>query len=845
MGEVYQAIDTTLNRVVALKFLPEEFADQQGRIVRFDREAKALASLNHPHIGAIHGLEKSDGRTFLVLEFVAGQTLEERLWRGPVPLDDALAIARQVSEALEAAHEKGIIHRDLKPANIKITPDDRVKVLDFGLAKLTGADGEDSVPALIANSPTHTAPATHAGVILGTAAYMAPEQARGRPVDHRADIFAFGCVLYEMLTGTPAFHGESVPDILSHVLQRDPDWTRLPATVPPPVHRLLRLCLEKDPKKRRQSAGDVRLDLEHALAEPAVLAPVVRDRRSRGWLLAGAAIAVVTIAALAIPAVGHLREAAPREMRLQIVTPPSRAPLTFALSPDGRFIVFVAPASSSDSAQHLFVRALDETEARALPGTDGARAPFWSPDSKSIGFFASEKLFRIDIGGGPPQALAPAQVAMGGAWNEDGTILFAQNTVSPLLKIPASGGEAMAATQLDSPHHLGHRFPSFLPGGRRFLFFAEGERDVSGIYLGSLDGEPAKRLTAADSSGVYLAPDRVAFLRQGALVARALDVGRGELTGDPVTLASRVAAFSVSASGVVALRAGGGRRARMTWFDRKGGHELGPAYAANAPELSPDGRHLAVDRTVQGNRDVWMIDLARDSLTPFTFHQAVDGFPLWSPDATQIVFESTRNGTFDIWIRPSNGAEAEQLLLETPDAEWPLGWTKNGQFLLYQRTDLKTSWDLWAMPMTGNDRTPFPVADSPFAERMGQFSPDGRWVAYETNESGRPEIMTRAFPKSSGAFPVSTGGGTAPRWRGDGKEIYFISPDSKMMAVPVETDGASFEAGRPVALFSTDIVDQPFKAQYTVSRDGRFLLNNLQPEEASASPITLILNWKP
>jgi Tol biopolymer transport system component len=780
------------------------------------------------------------------MEFVPGQTLEDRIGRRPVPLEDALAIARQISEALEAAHEKGIVHRDLKPANIKITPDDRVKVLDFGLAKLAAVDDEDSSYALNPNVPTQTAPATHAGVILGTAAYMAPEQARGRPVDCRADIFAFGCVLYELLTGTPAFQGDNVPDILSHVLQREPDWTRIPANVPASLHRLLRLCVEKDPKQRRQSAGDVRVDLERALAEPAVPAPVVHDRRSRGVLVAAAAIALASIAALAVPAISHLREAMPREVRLQIVTPPSLAPLNFAVSPDGRLVAFVASASSTDTAQHLFLRALNETEARSLAGTDGARAPFWSADGKSIGYFASEKLFRIDIGGGPPQALAPAQVAMGGAWNADGTILFAQNTVSPLLKIPASGGEAMAVTQLESPHHVSHRFPSFLPDGRRFLFYAEGERDASGIYLGSLDGEPAKRLSAADSSGVYLAPDRVAFLRQGVLIARDLDVTRGELTGDPVTLASSVGAFSVSGSGVVAYRAaGGGRQARMTWFDRKGGREPGPAYAANAPELSPDGRRLVVDRTVEGNRDVWMIDLARDSVTPFTFHQAVDGFPIWSPDGTHIVFESTRKGTFDMWIRPSNGSGPEQLLLETPDAEWPLDWTKDGRFLIYQRTDLKTKWDLWAMPMTGSDRTPFPVADTPFAERMGQFSPDGHWIAYETNESGRPEIMVRAFPNAGGTFPVSTGGGTAPRWRADGKEIYFIAPDGRMMAVPVETRAASFEAGRPVAMFSTDVIGQPFKAQYTISRDDRFLVNNLQPEEASASPITLILNWKP
>ncbi len=844
MGDVYQATDTKLGRSVALKFLPEAFAHDAARVVRFEREARALAALNHPHIAAIHGLEESNGRSFLVMELVPGQTLDDRIGHRPLPLDDALAIARQIAEALEAAHEKGIVHRDLKPANVKITPDGRAKVLDFGLAKLATPD-EDGA-ARVADSPTLTMPATGAGVILGTAGYMAPEQARGRPVDQRADIFAFGCVLYEMLTGRPAFEGDNVPDILARVLERDPDWSRVPANVPASVHRVMRLCLEKDPRKRRQWAGDVRIDLEQALTEPAavaVSAPLRGFSRKRLAWIAGAA---VLIAALSIPATSRLREAPPPEMRLQIVTPTTRAPLNFALSPDGRSIVFVAAESPTDTTEHLFVRSLDETTARAIPGTAGARNPFWSPDSKSIGFFASEQLYRIDISGGPAQALAPAPIGMGGAWNVDGTILFAANTVSPLLRVPVAGGDAVPVTTLAVPRQLGHRFPSFLPGGRQFLFYAEGEPDVSGIYLGSMDGSPAKRLTAADSLGALLPPDRLLFLRQGALVARQLDATRGELTGDPITLASDVGSFSISTSGIVAHRpAGGGRQARITWFDRNGQAVVGPPGFVNAPELSPDGRQVAFDRTTRGNRDIWLMDLARDSVTPFTVHPAVDGYPLWSPDGAQIVFESTRNGTFDLWIRSSSGASPEQLLLEAPESEWPLHWSKDGRFLLYQTSDLETKWDLWVLPMIGSDRTPLVVANSPFVERMGQFSPDGRWLAYETNESGRPEIVAQAFPRASGRFAVSTGGGTAPRWRADGNEIFFIAPDGKMMAVPITTTGSAFEAGKPTALFPTNIMGLPFKSQYTVSRDGRFLVNNLQPDEGTVSPITLILNWKP
>jgi serine/threonine protein kinase len=410
MGDVYQATDMRLGRSVALKFLPEAFAHDQERVLRFEREAKALASLNHPNIAALHGLEDACGQAFLVMELVPGETLHERIHRAPMALDEAVAVARQIAEALEAAHEKGIVHRDLKPANVKITPEGRVKVLDFGLAKLVAEEAhglEQPRGAAVSNSPTMSALGTHAGVILGTAAYMAPEQARGRPVDQRADIFAFGCLLYEMLTGRPAFEGENAADILSGVLQRDPEWGRLPPGVPPSIHRLLHLCLEKDPRKRRQAAGDVRLDLEHALTEPVVASSVVASGRRPLPAVAWATAAFVLIAALTIPVARHLREVPPQEMRLQIVTPPAIDPLDFALSPDGRYLVFVATGASGEAAQRLYLRALDQTEARPLAGTEGARFPFWSPDSHSVGFFASEQVLRIDIAGGPRSRWPP------------------------------------------------------------------------------------------------------------------------------------------------------------------------------------------------------------------------------------------------------------------------------------------------------------------------------------------------------------------------------------------------------------------------------------------------------
>jgi serine/threonine protein kinase len=850
MGDVYQATDTRLGRNVALKFLPDAVAHDPERTSRFEREAKALAALNHPNIAALHGLEESDGRGFLVMELVPGQTLAERILGHAMPLDETLSVARQIAEALEAAHEKGIVHRDLKPANVKVTPDGRVKVLDFGLAKLvTDSETERARQAAALDSPTITLQATRAGVILGTAAYMAPEQAKGLVVDQRADIFAFGCLLYEMLTGQRAFDGETTTDILSRVLQRDPDWTKLPSNLPPSVDRLLRLCLEKDPRKRRQAAGDVRLDLEHALTEPVVAPIPVTRRRGRliPFLLTGGVLAAV--AALALPAARHLREAPPPEMRLQIVTPPALDPLDFALSPDGRSLVYVAAASPND-AERLYLRPINQIEARPIPGTEGARFPFWSPDSRSLGFFASEQVFRIDLAGGRAQPLAPAANPQGGAWSADGTIVFAPTTVTPLFQVSASGGKLTTATALESPTQTNHRRPFFLPMSRQFLFFATGPGQ-SDVYLGSLDTTTLKRLTPANTSAQLLEPDHIVFVQQGALVARRFDVSRAEMTGDPVTIADAsgtspgaALGFSISAAGSLAYRIAKATPSRMTWFNRDGSVS-GLGDDLNAPNISPDGRYVAYDRTIDGNRDVWIMDLVRGGTTRFTTNAAIDGYPVWSPDGSRLAFHSLRKGTFDIWTKRFDGAAGtEEPLLETPEHEWPIAWSKDGRFLLYQRTDRNyEASDLFALTMTGADRTSIVVANTPAEERMGEFSPDSHWIAYQTSESGQPEIVVRAFPESKGIVRVSTSGGTAPRWRADGKEIYFVAPDGKMMAVRVTGSGQTITLGAPEPLFPTHIVSQVFTYQYAVASDGRFLVLNRQL--ADATPITLLLNWKP
>ncbi len=865
MGEVYRARDTKLKREVAIKILPAEFSRDPDRVSRFQREAEVLASLNHPNIAAIHSLEEAASSRFLVLELVEGETLAGRLQRGRLPVDEALNIATHICEALEAAHEKGIVHRDLKPANVKLTPDGIVKVLDFGLAK---ALENSPASAALSNSPTLMSAQSLPGMILGTAAYMSPEQAKGFAADPRSDVFSFGCILYEMLTGTQAFAGDTISEILASVLKSEPDFHLLPTDLNPRLRELLERALAKNPKRRFHAIADVRLEIEQALsaAQETTAHAVVPARNSRlAWIVA--AIAVIAFASVEFI---HFRERPapdPPEMRVEINTPPTPSPLEFALSPDGKYIVFVA---SGDGQQRLWLRALDKTEAQPMPGTEGAGYPFWSADSRSIGFTAAVKLKRIDIAGGPPQTLSNSVPLRSGTWNSDGTILFSLG-IGPLSRISASGGEAVAATRLDIPRQVDHRNPQFLPDGRHFLFYSIGP-ETSGIYMGSLDGGEPKRLTAADSGGEYLAPEMIVFLRQTTLMAQHLDLKRGELTGDPVRLADPVGSnnagwggFSVSTDGRLAYRGGSGALRQLKWYDRTG-KTLGVAGEPDPnnllyPELSPDGRQVTIMRSPQGNNDLWLIDLVRGGMTRFTFDPATDVTGLWSPDGTRIAFQSNRKGRYDLYLKPSNNAVAEELLLETPNQKYAQDWSKDGRYLLYGETDPKTGRDLLALPMsganasptgrsnqemTGNDRKPIVVVKTPFEELNGQFSPDGRWVAYETNESGQFQIVVQPFQGAIGKWPVSTGGGVQPRWRADGKELYFVAPDGKLMAASVTTQGATFVAGTPAPLFPVLLAPggTTIKHQYAVSRDGRFLIN--QPVETSTTtPITLILNWHP
>jgi serine/threonine protein kinase len=833
MGEVFQAKDQKLGRDVAIKVLPEEFAKDADRVARFQREAKLLASLNHPNIAAIYGLEEADGKRFLVLELVKGETLAQRLSKRPLPVEKALEICRQIAEGLEAAHEKGVIHRDLKPANVMITAGDKVKILDFGLAKAL-ADETQSVDS--SQSPTITEAMTKPGVVLGTAAYMSPEQAKGKAVDKRADIWAFGCILYECLTGKRVFEGETVTETLAAVLTREPNWQALPATTPPDIRVVLRRCLEKEMSRRFHHAADVRIEIEEAPDIGAAAAPPKRP-----WLAWG--IVIVGVLAALTVSVLYFRQASVEapETRLEINTPPTSDPTSIALSPDGRLLVFVA---SSEGQQKLWLRPLDAVTAQPLSGTEGATYPFWSPDSRSIGFFAGAKLKRIDIAGGPPQVLASAPLARGGTWNRDGVIVFVIATF-PLHRVPDLGGDPVAITRLDPPRQSYHSFPKFLPDGRRLLYFAEGADP--GIYLTSLDSGETRRLIVAESPGVYAPPGYLLFIRQATLFAQRFDAARGAVNGDPIPIANSVSGFSVSETGMLAYRTvGGANRWRLAWFDRSG-KEVGTLWAEFSThnlELSPNGRRVAVDRDVQGNTAIWLIDAARGVPSRLTFNAAVDGRPIWSPDGSRIVFWSNRKGTIDLYQKASSGAGSEEPLLESALNKYPQDWSPDGRFLLYLQRNPKSGIDLWVLPLFG-ERKPFPFSITSFDKDSGQFSPDGRWVAYHSNESGRFEVYVQPFPGPGGKWQVSTGGGIAPRWRRDGKELFYIAPDGKLMAAPIHAAGQTLDFGSPVSLFQTRIVDggsYPLKQQYAVAPDGQRFLINIA-DESTASPITIVTNW--
>lgn len=856
MGEVYRAHDAKLERDVAIKILPEAVAADPERKARFEREAKTLAALNHPNIAHIYGLEKADGAIALVMELVDGPTLEERIAQGSIPVDEALPIAKQIAEALEAAHEQGIIHRDLKPANIKVRADGTVKVLDFGLAK--AMDPAQGLSPSASMSPTITTPAmTQLGVILGTAAYMSPEQAKGKPSDRATDVWAFGCVVYEMLTGRPAFEGETVNEVLGAVFRAGPDWTRLPPATPESVRRLLRRCLQKDVRLRLHDMQSAWIELAESQSGTVSNALPQAKVSSRIAWSAAAVVALIAVVEGAWLWRSGISSTVPPEVRLEIATPPTTDPLSLALSPDGKKIVFIA---TSAGRPQLWLRRLDAVSARPLAGTEFASMPFWSPDNRSVGFFANSGLRAVDIEGGVVQKIADAVVPGGAAWNPDGVVLFPIVPDSPLFRVSVKAGSPVPVSNLE-PRGVGQRDPQFLPDGHRFLYYVASSAPTRGIYLGDLKGGPSRWLLDADSGGVYAPSGHLLFVRQGTLFAQGFDAVRGVMLGNAHPMAEQIAfggpanlaAVSTSSAGPIAYRTGstGGKR-QLIWVDRSGRQlatvtepgSFGPAYVS----MSPDHTRLAVQRSIDGNVDIWLIDLDRAGTVRFTTDPRPEIAPLWSPRGDRIVFSAiTRGEAFDLYQKTVDGVGSDALLI-TEESKQATDWSRDGRYVLYRSRNPKTGWDIWALPL-GPDKQPFPVVQTNFDERDAQFSPDGKWIAYQSNDSGRFEIYVQSFPRPGARIPVSTGGGAQAKWRSDGKELFYIASDGTLTAVAFHGDsspGQSVRIGSPTPLFFANVgaFEDISLPHYVVSPDGqRFLMDTVVEENAAA--ITVILNWKP
>jgi Tol biopolymer transport system component len=870
MGEVYRARDTKLGREVALKVLPEEFAADSERMARFEREAKVLASLNHPNIASIYGFEDSSGAgtpaRALVMELVEGPTLADLITRGLIPLDEALPIAKQIAEGLEYAHERGIVHRDLKPANVKITPDGAVKILDFGLAKALEGDTAAKDPS---SSPTMSRLATQTGIILGTAAYMAPEQAKGKAVDRRADIWAFGCVLYEMLTGCKQFDGETVTDILASVVRAEPDWSLLPGGTPALMRKLLERCLKKDPKQRLQAIGDARIALEEALsgAEPeplpspaAVAVRVPRWRRALPWVLVAAFAALVI--ALGAAHFGRNVEA-PRVLRLT-VDPPENGEFgtSLALSPDGTRLVFVATANGK---QTLWLRPLDSVQAQPISGTENGKFPFWSPDGKSIGFFANGKLKRVDLGSGSVQALCEVSTenARGGSWGSGGTILFSPDINSPLMKISATGGTPSPATAFDSSRQdRSHRWPLFLPDGRHFLFVEErGNGLPSTIEAGSLDStKTAPILTLPADSSVAYAAGFLLYSKDGSLMAQPFDANRLKLAGKAGPIATKVSpvgiigptgyvAVSASATGLLAYRTSAPLVSQLMLVDRSGKtlSAIGPLRGYSGPALSPDRKKIVVgipDPDNAGVTSLWLVDVASGATTRFTFDKSDHRWPVWSPDGRWVYFGSNTAGTYNMYRKRADGSGTRELVRRSRNLEAPTSIPRDGRYLLFDELSPKTNNDIWYLPLQppGKARV---FLHTPASEIGANLSPDGKWVAYVSNENSPSEfeVFVSPFPPNGSKWQVSSKGGHWPIWSHDGRELYFVS-GAMLMATKV-TPGATFQFQPPQPLFSFRSPEnfRDANPDYTVFPGGQeFLLNKLATTKVNV-PITVMTNW--
>ena len=855
MGEVYRARDTRLDRLVAIKVLSPDAATDPRARVRFAYEARAIARLSHPRICALHDMGHHDGVDFLVMEYLDGETLAARLRRGPLPLAEAMHAAVEIGEALAAAHAQGIVHRDLKPSNVMLTKSG-AKLLDFGLARLRAPAGGGPTTPAGALTGTHTMP----GLIMGTLPYMAPEQLEARDVDARADIFAFGTVLYEVITGRKAFEETSQARLISAILSSDPPAISvLRPLTPPALDRVIRTCLAKDRDDRWASVHDVLLQLEWIARDGSAVA--VRGEATanrRRDLLAWTVAAMAVLAAVVLWG-WALRRPTPavRTQVLSVLAPPGAAVDTNeapAISPDGRRLVFVG--YDATGKQLLYTRAFEvETSAQPLANTDGASLPFWSPNSQSVGFFAQGRLKRVDIETSQVQTLADAGGPRGGTWNQDDVILFVPRPGTGVYRVSAAGGQP-TPVKIDTAVSW---FPSFLPDGRHFLFFSPAPREPenAGVFVASLDSSAAKRLVTARSRAVYATPGYLLFWREGALLAQAFDANRFEVRGNSLSVAKDVGLnpvtnqglFSVSDTGTLVFFAGAVGQSELVWVDRAGRRigEAGPRGIFNSLSLSPDAASVVYDQAEPryGTLGLWQLDFARGVPSRLTFQSSHNMFPLWSPDGTRIAFSSLREPPPQLYELNANGTGGEKLLLKTNFPKGPSGWSSDGRLLFYDTMHPQTGGDIWALPLVGKPE-PYPVVRTLADEHYGTPSPDGRWLAYISNETGPYEVYVEAFPATGFRRQVSTLGGFEPQWRLDGRELFYRAPDQTLMAVDVKRNQTTVEFSPPKALFPTRIKWMEIQAaahHYAVSPDGQRFLMTSATDEAQSSPITVMLNW--
>jgi Tol biopolymer transport system component len=862
MGVVWKAVDTALDRSVAIKILPEIFSEDPERLARFEREAKLLASLNHPNIATIHGLHHEQGIHFLAMELVEGEDLAARLKRGALPAEDAYEIAAQVAEALEAAHEAGVIHRDLKPANIQITPEGKIKVLDFGLAKALEADPVSGSPSM---SPTITSLGTRAGMILGTAGYMAPEQARGRPVDRRADIWAFGCVLYEMVAGESAFVGETVSDTLASILKSEPDWAKVEKRLSPAALRLLRSCLQKDPRRRLQAIGDARIALEEirsgkeeASSVPVfAAAPRSAPARALPWAIAAvaalAALGVVLFRAPAATPSAHV----PTRVNIDLSTPDRllvELGSAIVLSPDGREIAYVA---DSDDGRKLFIRRLDQLTSAPLAGTEEAYAPFFSPDGGWVGYFAGAKLKKVQVSGGIPMNLADVSSSgqgRGASWG-NGVIVFARHFEGGLSRVSDSGGKVEPLTTPDQAHgERSHRWPSFLPDGKHVLFAIQGggkRYDEGEIDVVSAETGERKKIYEGGAYPRYASSGHLLYVKNETLFAVPFDADRLEVTGSPRAVIDYLASsagdqeasdgsaqYDVSPNGTLVYRSTAlGQNAlraalMMSWVDRQGA--ITPAASEKrafyTPAISPDGKRIAVSIEGTTGLDLWLYETDRAVFSRLTF-KGTNSYPLWSPDGRSIAYSSLVVGSVpNILIKRSDGVGEAQKVHESEDAQVPSAWTPDGKVLLYLERFPETRWDIM-MIRPGDGSPPRPFLQTKDIEAFPVLSPDGRWVAYQSDESGQFEVYVTPFPGPGGKWQVSTDGGQFPRWTRSAE--LFYRKGERFFEVRYSASGESFQAEKPRELFRRALGQQQFAPNYDAAPDGkRFLIFSAEGEEA-------------